>query len=368
MAVRFEPILALGLMSGTSMDGIDAALLITDGEGVADPGPSLGLPYEPSLTARLRAALKGEGDLGRLARDLTDAHAEAVRRLLAAAGLTPRDVALIGFHGHTIRHAPAEGITLQIGDGARLAEQLGIDVINDFRRADVAAGGQGAPLVPVYHACLTRPLERPLAVLNLGGVANLTFMPAGAADDETLLAFDTGPGNALLDDWALRHTGVPVDRDGRLAAAGHCDKACLVRLLEHPFFALAPPKSLDRNAFAAFALDLLEGLSPADGARTLVAFSAEAVGLALDHLPARPRRWLVGGGGRHNPVLLAALQHRLKVSVELVDAVGWSGDMLEAQAFAYLAVRSLRGLAYSFPGTTRAPGPLSGGTHHPHAD
>jgi anhydro-N-acetylmuramic acid kinase len=344
---------AIGLMSGTSLDGIDAAFIETDGEGRVVTGPALTLPYDPALRQRLRAVLGGKGEVGAVERDLTLAHAAAVRALISQAGVAGAEV--VGFHGHTILHRPEERRTWQIGDGALLAAATGLDVVCDFRAADVAAGGEGAPFAPLYHAALAGALERPLAVLNLGGVGNVTWIGAGPGD---ILAFDTGPANALIDDWALAHTGEPVDRDGALARAGRVDVAHLERFLAHPFFARRPPKSLDRDDFAAF---VPEGLGPADGAATLTAMSAAAVARAVGHLPAPAQRWLVTGGGRHNPALMAELARRLGVPVEPVEAAGWMGDALEAQAFAYLAVRSLAGLPLSLPSTTGVPTPMRGG-------
>jgi len=353
-------VLALGLMSGTSADGVDAALLRTDGEAVVVPGAWLTEPYPAELRAALRAARrqKKAAPLDDLARRLTLAHVAAVRRLLAEAAVPAGAVAVLGFHGHTVRHEPARRRTVQIGDGALLARATGIDVVCDFRSADVAAGGQGAPLAPLYHAARARTLARPLAVLNLGGVANVTWLGQGAGD---ILAFDTGPANALLDDWAAAHTGAPVDRDGALARAGRVDAQVLARLLEDRYFALPPPKSLDRDHFAARARALLAGLAAADGAATLAAFTAAAAAGAARHFPAPARRWLVCGGGRHNPALMAALAARLGAAVAPVEAVGWQGDALEAQAFAYLAVRSLRALPLSLPSTTGVPAPTRGG-------
>lgn len=352
---------AIGLMSGTSLDGIDAALIRTDGRGRVDAGVALTVPYGDGLRARLRACLGGAGPVAEVERDLTDAHAEAVRDLLSLAGLTPTQVDLIGFHGHTILHAPEHRRTWQIGDGARLAARTGIDVVGDMRGADVAAGGQGAPLVPLYHRALASPLERPLAVLNIGGVANVTWL--GRGDDE-VLAFDTGPGNALIDDWVLRLTGRRYDDGGALARTGRVDAGILARLMDHPYFSRPAPKSLDRDAFDPAPV---AGLSPADGAATLAAFTVEAVAAALPLLPEPPRRWLVTGGGRLNRALMDGLRARLDVAVDPVDAVGWSGDALEAQAFAYLAVRSRLGLPLSLPTTTGAPRPLTGGRFHPAA-
>jgi anhydro-N-acetylmuramic acid kinase len=272
--------------------------------------------------------------------------------------MSAAQVTVAGFHGQTILHEPEAGRTRQLGDGALLAAETGLDVICDFRGRDMAEGGQGAPFAPLYHAALAADLEKPLAVLNLGGVGNLTWI---GPEDDAILAFDTGPGNALIDDWAERHLGRPIDEDGALARAGTVDEAALSRLLADPYFELVPPKSLDRDAFDSAPLG---GLAPADGAATLTAFTAAAVAAARAHLPASPKRWLVTGGGRHNPALMAALAGRLAVPVEPVEAVGWQGDALEAQAFAYLALRSLDGLPLSLPGTTGVAKPTTGGVLH----
>lgn len=355
--MRNGTVLALGLMSGTSLDGVDAALVETDGETVAATGAAITVPYDPALRERLRGVLGSRQPSAAVAAAeaaMTDAHAQAVEALLRTAGIPPERVAVLGFHGHTILHDPAGGRTWQIGDAARLAARTGIDVAHDFRSADVAAGGEGAPLAPAFHAALARTLPGPLAVLNLGGVGNVTWI----AEDAPLLAFDTGPGNALIDDWVRRRTGAICDMDGRLAAAGRVGDTALAALLDHPYFGRRPPKSLDRDAFDAAPV---EGLSTEDGAATLAAFTVAAVARAVAHLPAPPLRWLVTGGGRRNPTLLAMLQRHLGVPVEPVEAVGWDGDALEAQAFAFLAVRSLRGLPLSYPGTTGVPRPLPGG-------
>ena len=353
---KFEPLNAVGLMSGTSMDGVDAALLRTDGETAITPGPALTLPYGPVIRERLRAIVGGHGPVDEVAREITLIHGEAVAALRARAAVA--DIDVIGFHGHTILHDPARRRTWQIGDGGLLARETGTVVFDDFRAADIAAGGEGAPLAPVYHAALAHGLDRPLAVLNLGGVANLTWIGAG---ENELIAFDTGPGNALLDDWAAGRTGMPYDRDGALAARGRVDAAALAVLLDHPYFARPPPKSLDRGAFDPAPV---AGLGAADGAATLAAFTAAAVGRARVHLPVPPTRWLVCGGGRHNPVLMRMLAERTGAVVEPVEAAGWDGDALEAQAFAYLAVRSLRGLPLTLPGTTGVGAPLTGGRRH----
>lgn len=348
---------ALGLMSGTSLDGIDAAIVATDGEDKVEFGPCLTLPYDDVLRERLRAVLGDPAAAGAVERALTDAHAEAVGRLLDSHGLAARDIDVIGFHGQTVLHRPEQRRTWQIGDGARLAKLTGIRVVNDFRTADVSAGGQGAPLVPVYHRALSAALPKPLAVVNIGGVANVTWI----GGDGSLLAFDTGPGNALIDDWILQHTGRRLDAGGALASLGRADATLLDRMLAHRFFDQPPPKSLDRSDFTHAAA---AGLLPSDGARTLTAFSARAIAQAQAHFPARPKQWLICGGGRHNPVLMAELASSVHEPVQPVEAVGWRGDSLEAEAFAYLAVRVLKRLPTSFPSTTGAPQPICGGQAH----
>jgi anhydro-N-acetylmuramic acid kinase len=361
---RNRALAAIGLMSGTSLDGIDAAMLTTDGERVFEHGPAATYPYPEEFRQRLRALLGREPDPSwrRVIEELTDRHADAVARLLDCAGVAASAVDVVGFHGQTVWHRPRHRRTLQIGDGARLAAATGIRVVDDFRTADVAAGGEGAPLAPLYHAALAGALQKPIAVLNIGGVANLTWIGESEAGPN-VLAFDTGPGNALLDDWILVRTGRACDEDGRLAARGQIDAARVMGWLRHDFFRRMPPKSLDRDAFR-FALDAVAALSPADGAATLAAFSARAVIFALPLVPDAPRRWLVCGGGRHKPVLMAMIRAGVGAPVEPVEAVGWRGDFLEAEAFAYLAVRSVRGLPLTLPSTTGAPRSLTGGRLH----
>ncbi|MEK9660600.1 MAG: anhydro-N-acetylmuramic acid kinase [Alphaproteobacteria bacterium] len=362
--------LALGLMSGTSMDGIDAALLRTDGVDRVEPLGVLHFPYDDAMRGAIRGAIAAPDDAaitGAVECALTDRHADIVAHLLADNDVDAAALDVVGFHGQTILHDPAHGVTRQIGDGARLARLTGCRVVNDFRSADMAAGGEGAPLAPVFHAALGQSLDLPVCVLNVGGVANVTWI--GAATDggsgldgggvfDRLLAFDTGPGGALIDDWVLTHTGAAFDEGGALAAQGTADAAALACLLEHAYFAAPPPKSLDRNDFDA---GPVAGLAPADGAATLLAFTVESVVRARDLLPGTPKRWLVTGGGRHNATLMAALRWRLDAPVDPVEAVGWDGDALEAQAFAYLAVRRLRGLPASGPTTTGASGLVIGG-------
>jgi anhydro-N-acetylmuramic acid kinase len=344
----------IGLMSGTSLDGVDAALLETDGEFLGAPGRALTHPFQPELRAALRALLDRASDLPpddpfllETENALTLHHLEAIRLLNEPADL-------IGFHGQTILHRPNQKRTWQIGDAHLLARETNTQVAYDFRSADVAAGGQGAPFVPAYHAALAANLERPAVILNIGGVANITYIAA----DGTLLACDTGPGNALLDDFCQRHLGTPMDRDGALAAAGTPHEPTLSTLLAHPFFTRHPPKSLDRQDFAR-ALPLIEVLPLPDAAATLVAFTIRAA-LATP-FPASPKRLLVTGGGRHNPSIMQALRAASPCPVAPVEAEGWNGDALEAQCFAYLAARVLRGLPLSYPGTTGVPRPMPGG-------
>jgi anhydro-N-acetylmuramic acid kinase len=347
---------AIGLMSGTSLDGVDAAWLETDGVRIGRVGKALTLPYDAALRADLRKLLDlapqlvpQDGFLTDVVARLSQRHVDAVEALAL-----PADI--IGFHGQTILHRPAERRTWQVGDAAMLAAATGLPVAWDFRSADVAAGGEGAPFAPILHAVLAADLLRPLAVLNIGGVANVTYLAA----DADLLACDTGPGNGPLDDWVQRHTGAAFDRDGALAEAGQADAAVLEQLLADPYFARPLPKSLDRLDFARRLADSgLAALSAQAGAATLVAFIAESV--TRTALPAPPRRWLVTGGGRHNRTIMAALRARLRVPVNPVEAVGWDGDALEAQCFALLAVRVERRLPLSFPGTTGVPFPLPGG-------
>lgn len=348
---------ALGLMSGTSVDGVDVALIETDGERIESFGTTLTVAYSDAVRRTIRAAFGAEhaNEATRAAEQaITGAHIDAVRRWSAEQGTSLASLDIVGFHGQTITHRPERRFTWQIGDGAALAKVLGVRVINDLRGADVAAGGQGAPLVPVYHAALARDLPKPLAVLNIGGVANVTWIGA----DGSLLAFDTGPGNGPIDDWCARRAGQRFDKDGALAASGKVDRTRLERFAEHRYFAKVPPKSLDRGDFNAAWVD---GLSAVDGAATLTRGTARGIALAARHFPAPVAQWVIAGGGAHNPTLVKAIAEEVRGKVVAADSLGWDSDALEAQAFAFLAVRSLRGLPISFPGTTGAPRPLTGG-------
>lgn len=360
---------AIGLMSGTSLDGVDVALVETDGERIAAFGPTGYRPYLDNERAVLRSALSEAVSLtDRMSRPgvlaeaeafVTGVHAETVEAFLATHSIARQAIDIIGFHGQTVVHRPKEGITVQIGDGEALAGRLGIPVVYDFRAADVAAGGQGAPLVPIFHRALARDLARPhpIAVLNIGGVANVTYVDG----TENPFACDTGPGNALMDDFMRARTGEALDRDGAGAASGHVNEDFVARVLADPFFASPCPKSLDRNAFAYASLDV-SAFSMPDGVATLAALTAAAVAGVVIHLPAVPRSWIVAGGGARNRTLLRMLREQLApASVETADEVGWSTDALEAQAFAYLAARCMRGLPLTFPTTTGVSRALTGG-------
>lgn len=359
-------LVALGTMSGTSFDGVDAAIIETDGEEVSVFGAMLGRSYTREERATLRAALEEAraltdrdarpGVLAEAERLIEEAHSEAILTLIRRAGLKPGDIDVVGFHGQTVLHAPRHHLTVQIGRGARMAELTGIDTVWDFRAADVAAGGQGAPIAPIYHKALVRQsgLEWPVAVVNIGGVANITWMDG----DGGLMAFDCGPGNAMLDDLMVTRTGEPMDEGGRIAAKGAVDEDILNAYLTHPFFEAPYPKSLDRYAFSA---DKVRELGLEDAAATLMAFTAEGIARSVAHMPAAPKRIIVSGGGARNPTLLRELAARSAIAVETAGDHNWSEEFIEGQAFAYLAVRSLKGLPLTFPGTTGVKEPLTGG-------
>lgn len=357
---------AIGLMSGTSMDGIDLAIIKTDGVNHVERGDSATVSYDDDLREEIRDILGAMDDRGgrvtAVSRSLTRAHADAVNRLMQAQGLTRDSLDIIGFHGHTICHAPDLGLTRQIGDGKLLAVATGVPVVSGFRLDDVAGGGEGAPLASLYHQALAQPLLAdgggPIAVLNLGGVANVTWIGGPGPDD--ILAFDTGPASALLDDLVFGRTGETMDRGGKLALAGQPDVMILTDMFSDPYFAKPAPKSLDRDHFQGL-LDAVDGLSTEDALATLVGFTVGAVAKAEQLLPSLPKRWLVTGGGRHNPVIMAGLRAEFGDIVDPVEAVGWNGDALEAQAFAYLAVRAIKGLPLSLPKTTGVSAPCPGG-------
>lgn len=366
---------AIGLMSGTSMDGIDVALLRTDGESVVERGPSTGFAYDARFRDRLKQGLvdakaiarrdERPGALAELEQDLTLRHAEAVRMFLQQNNLSPADIDVIGFHGQTVLHRPDEGLTVQIGDGPLLAGQTDIDVVYDMRANDMEHGGQGAPLIPAYHAALARGaaaddrLAAPVVFVNIGGISNLTFIGAG----DTLVAYDSGPGNTLIDQWVEAHAGIPFDQGGMIASEGTVLPALAERYLSNGFFTAKQRRSLDRNDFLP--PDGSDG-SLADGARTLAYVTAAAITKSALHLPAPPATYIVCGGGRLNPVImrdLTELAGANGATVLAAEDAHFNGDSMEAEAWAYLAVRALEGQPLTYPGTTGVREPVSGGKH-----
>jgi len=351
---------ALGAMSGTSLDGVDAAMVLTDGLRVFEFGEVAYRPYSAPERAVLQAAMGQVAgpEVEAASKVVLDAHADVLSGF--------EGVDLVGFHGQTTFHAPYDGRTCQIGDGAELARRLKRPVVWDFRTTDVSLGGQGAPLAPFFHFALAKRLGvmTPTAFLNIGGVANLTWLDpncADAADPGACLAFDTGPGNALIDDLCRVRLGQPMDRDGTLTRQGEVDDSALAEFLNDPFFAEPPPKSLDRDHFNKW-MSLVKDFSDADAVSTLAAGTISAIAVGLDHCPKPPLQVLVAGGGRKNPGLMEMLAGVLDCEVTSVENLGLDGDMLEAQAFAYLAVRVKRGLSTSAPGTTGVAAPIGGGT------
>lgn len=358
---------AIGMMSGTSMDGVDIALVETDGERALRLGPVGERPYTPQERMILRAALtdaiaiedrtQRPGTLAQAERVVTQAHREVLADFLDAHAIDPASIDVVGFHGQTVLHRPERQLTVQIGDADEIARTADIPVVFDLRAADVAAGGEGAPLVPAWHRALAlarTDLPRPLAVVNIGGVGNVTWLEGEAEP----VACDTGPGNALLDDLMQERLGLPMDRDGATAASGTVDAAALATLLDNPYFKRPAPKSLDRNDFSRAAV---AHLATPDAAATLTAFTSHTIAESRNLLPSVPGMWVVCGGGARNPTLLRMLAQATGASVVTADSLGWSSGGMEAQAFAFLAVRSLLGLPLTFPGTTGVTQPLTGG-------
>lgn len=357
-------------MSGTSMDGIDVALVRTDGEATVERGAFLSVPYEPAFRDRLKQALEDAkaikqrderpGNLSPMERDLTLRHAEAVALFLRQQQLKPEQIDLIGFHGQTVLHRPDQALTVQLGDGPLLATETGIDVVYDMRANDMVHGGQGAPLVPVYHQALAQQIpaaDWPVCFVNIGGISNLTFLDR----DGTIIGFDSGPGNTLIDQWVETHAGIPYDDGGRIASEGSVIMPLAERYLDSPFFTGKTRRSLDRNDFRPPEGNEAE-LS--DGARTLAYVSAAAILKSAGHLPSLPKTYVICGGGRLNRAIMADLVRlagEKGATVLTAEQAGFDGDAMEAEAWAYLAVRSLHGLPLTFPGTTGVREPVLGG-------
>ena len=372
MATGGELKRAIGLMSGTSMDGIDLAMIETDGDKVVRRGASSFTPYDAKFRKRLEQALETAkaievrserpGDLSEIEVELTSLHAAAVEEFLLREGLTAQDIEVVGFHGQTVLHRPHQALTVQLGDGEALAKRLGIDVVYDLRAHDMTLGGQGAPLVPAYHRALSAGLpeewaeEMPVVFVNIGGISNITYI----GPDGDLRAFDSGPGNTLIDQWVSRHAGVPYDSGGAIASEGRVLSGLANRYLSSPFFTAKERISLDRNDFQV-PDDKDAGLE--DGARTLAFVTAAAIAKAQAHLPEKPKLWILTGGGRHNRLivedLIVATRHTGQVIV--AEQAGLNGDSMEAEAWAWLTVRSLRGLPLTYPGTTGVREPATGG-------
>ncbi len=358
-----ETLTAVGVISGTSMDAIDVSLVTSDGRDAVAFGAGASYPYRDETRRALQAVIADAArasaePLVELEAAVTADHLAAIRSYLADQRLDPGRIDLVGLHGQTIYHRPEQRFTRQLIDGQAVADALGVPTVDRFRDADVAAGGEGAPFASLYHRALAQALEQPVMVLNLGGVGNVSYI-----DGETVIAFDTGPASAILDDFVLRRLGRAYDADGALAASGRVHDDLVDGFMANPFFDRPAPKSLDRNDFHRRA-QVVETLSDADGAATLAAFTVESIVAALRHVPRTPKRWLVGGGGRLNRHFMARLVQRLGVPVDPVEAVGWNGDALEAQIFAYFAIRSVKELPLSLPSTTGVPRPLTGGRLH----
>lgn len=355
------------------MDGIDAALVRTDGHSVETVGDFISVAYEDTMREMIRCGLAEAASLSdkdslsdplkTLEAALTEAHAKAVHQLLDLNSLSPSQIDVIGFHGQTVTHKPHKGWTLQLGDGQALADKTAIDVVCDFRSNDMAHGGQGAPLAPLYHAALVKGLARDgeaVAILNLGGVANVTWVQ-WQGEVLNIVGFDTGPANALMDDWAQMHIGKAYDAGGKLAGSGLSHENILLSMLDHDYFDAPPPKSLDRDDFT---INSARGLTGPDGASTLMDFTVETVNQAQRHFPSPVSAWYATGGGIYNDILMQRLGAKLSAPLHSVASLNWRADALEAEAFAYLAVRSMKGLPLSVPTTTGCKMPITGGVLH----
>ncbi len=360
--MKTQEIWVIGLMSGTSFDAVDASLILTDGKKVFQKAGFISIDYPDALRDRIRDIINSEHvkirDILMLERDITIFHADVVGELLKSSDDAIKSkIGLIGFHGQTIYHDANEGITLQLGNASLLSELTGFSVVSDFRRRDIAAGGQGAPLVPLYHAAITENIEKPIVVVNIGGVANITYITVS----DNVIACDVGVGNALLDDLISQRTSDSCDINGKYSASGIVDNVILNEMLNDSFFVSKPPKSLDRNSFVKF-LDKVSGLSIQDAAATLVAFTCEGIIKSQDFMNEQPKQWIICGGGRKNPSIMKYLSERINASVVTSDSLNWNGDAIEAEAFAYLAARRYFGLPLSLPTTTGVKSPKCGGS------
>ena len=376
--MKLVPKVAIGLMSGTSCDGVDAALIETDGETVFSRGTFCFVPYELAEQKKIKNMMKevahASGKAEKLAlaalveEVVRDRHAQAIEKILKETSRTAKEIDVVGFHGQTLFHDPDQGFTLQVGDGEALAKQVGIPVVYDFRSKDMSYGGQGAPLVPIYHFALVRALvlqnklSLPVAVVNIGGVGNVTYIGSedsgGDVSPFDMLAFDTGPGNALINDWVEAHTGELMDKGGRYAACGAPDERYVVAFLKTPYLHLAPPKSLDRDHFETLKFG---EMSLEDGAATLTDMTVKSIAVSRKFMKDLPKSWIVVGGGAKNDTLMKLLEDELGQPLVLAKDIGWQADQIEAEAFGLLAVRHLVKLPFSFPSTTGVRKALCGG-------
>lgn len=342
---------AIGMMSGTSLDAVDIALIETDGNQYINPIAASSFPYLPQEREIVKSCFGKKQASVQAINIITNAHIKALRNF-------GHDADIIGFHGQTIFHDPQNQITVQIGDAQKIANTLKTDVIADMRQNDIQNGGQGAPLLPLYHRArsISCKLPLPAAIINIGGVSNITWV--GGKNDNQILAFDCGPGNALLDDFILSRTNKPFDKDGAIAATGAPDQSMINTWLNAPYFHEKPPKSLDRDAWNT---ETINALSTSNGAATLLQFTAQSILRGLKQCPAMPRQIYITGGGRLNQFLMQEIQRQSNIKTQSVEALGWDGDALEAEGFAYLAVRSKIGLPLTLTQTTGVKAPLTGG-------
>ncbi len=349
----------LGMTSGSSLDGINAAIITTDGVDIFEFGKTFDIPYDDNLREALRHMQKNyvamnDDEKVRIEKSLTDFHIGAAREIMA----DYEGIELIGFGGHVICHKPAEHILYQIGDNQRIADELGVKVVGKFRNADILAGGQGAPLSAIYHAALAQKMEKPLVFVDIGGLSSITFI----GQNGELIAFDAGPGNAAINEWVNRHGAMHMDYNGKLAIMGQINENVLNSMMKHKFLALYPPKAADNHTFKD-KLEHLEGLTLEDGAATATAFVVEAILKAIDNfVPITPKKLIVCGGGAKNPTMLRFLRQRAKgFEIESAQECGFDPMGIEAQAFAFLAMRRIQQMPISFPFTTGAMSEVIGG-------
>ncbi len=353
---------AIGLMSGTSMDGVDLALIESNGkEVIKRDSDFLHLRYEQDFKTRLRSLIYKDPSLSQIKEienELTLIHADLVNQFLKKNKIKPSEIDVIGFHGHTVLHSPQKQITWQIGNAHLLAHKTGINVVADFRSRDVMLGGQGAPLVPIYHFYLFHDQPRPTAALNIGGISNITYF---GGDENTIEAFDVCFGNAPFDDLMKEKFGQDFDENGKLSKSGHADFIIADHILQNKIFRSKPPKSFDRDDFINV-LAPITHLKVEDALATFAYMHARAVAINLDFLPAKPKEIFVCGGGRKNSAIIDEMKKWLTgIDVKATEEIGINGDSVEAEAFAFLAIRSLLDLPISFKNTTGTAAPSCGG-------